>query len=57
MSEREKSLEPEQVSCEICLKEVPKSGAKNAEVHEYTLHFCGLECYGKWQQEQEKEKS
>ena len=56
MTEREKNLEPERVSCEICLKEVPKSDAKNAEVHDYTLHFCGLECYGKWQKQEEKEK-
>ena len=38
----------EQVSCEICLKEIPASEAQNAEASDYVAHFCGLECYDKW---------
>lgn len=56
MSERDSNHEPEQVSCEICLKEVPKSGATQAEIQDYTLHFCGLECYAKWQKSQEEQQ-
>ncbi len=36
------------VQCEVCLKEVPRGDAQNAEVHEYVLYFCGLECYEQW---------
>jgi hypothetical protein len=38
----------EQVSCEVCKKEVPRSAAVNFEVNDYVAHFCGLECYAKW---------
>lgn len=38
----------EQVSCEICLKEIPASEAQNAEASDYVAHFCGLDCYDKW---------
>ena len=42
----------EQVSCEVCLKEVPASEAKNAETDDYVAHFCGLECFEQWQKKQ-----
>ncbi len=38
----------EQVSCEVCLKEVPISTAVDFEVGDYVAHFCGLECYAQW---------
>lgn len=38
----------EQVSCEVCLKEVPQSSAVNFEADDYVAHFCGLECYARW---------
>jgi hypothetical protein len=38
----------EQVSCEVCLKEVPQSSAVDFEVGDYVAHFCGLECYAQW---------
>lgn len=41
---------PEPVSCEVCLKLVPKSEAQSAEARDYVAYFCGLECYEKWQQ-------
>ncbi len=43
-----KPVEPEHVSCKVCLKEVPKSEAEIAEAQDYVLHFCGLECYDQW---------
>lgn len=56
MNSHNKSMETENVPCEICLKEVPHSDAQTAEVDDYVVHFCGLECYEKWQTEQpEKE--
>ena len=40
--------EEELVACEICLKEVPVSGAKSDETSDYVAHFCGLECHSRW---------
>jgi hypothetical protein len=54
MSESEKPIELETVACEICLKEIPKSEATIGEAGDYVLYFCGLDCYGKWQDEKEK---
>ena len=47
----------ELVKCEVCLKEVPKSAAKNAEAQDYVAYFCGLDCYETWEEEQRKEKT
>ena len=52
MTEQHRSGMPEQVSCEICMKEVPKTEAMNAEGSEYVLYFCGLDCYQKWTSEE-----
>ncbi len=41
-------IAPERVSCEICLKDVPKSEAAMAEARDYVAYFCGLDCYRKW---------
>jgi hypothetical protein len=44
----EPSYRGPKINCEICLKEVPQSEAKNTEAEEYIIWFCGLECYEKW---------
>ena len=36
------------IACDICLKEIPASGAKNEEASDYVFHFCGIDCYAKW---------
>jgi hypothetical protein len=41
------NLEPV-VSCEVCLKEIPRSVAQKRESEDYVLYFCGLDCYEKW---------
>ncbi len=41
-------VEPERVSCEVCLKLIPKSEASSAEARDYVAYFCGLDCYEKW---------
>ena len=33
------------LSCEECCETIPHT----AEAEEYVLHFCGLNCYEKWQ--------
>jgi len=56
MSNDKKPVEDEMVECKICLKEIPVSEARSEEATDYMLHFCGLECYSKWkEQEQETE--
>lgn len=40
--------EPEGVSCDICLDEIPQSVAHSQEADEYAQHYCGLECYEQW---------
>jgi len=30
------------------------SEAVNEEATDYALHFCGLECYAKWQKQEQK---
>lgn len=37
------------VSCEVCLKEIPKSLAHTEEAEDYVLYFCGLDCINKWE--------
>lgn len=41
-------IDVERVTCETCLKEVPKSEATSPEATEYVLYFCGLDCYEQW---------
>ncbi len=45
------------VKCETCLKEIPASGAKVDESSDYVRHFCGLDCFEKWQQQEHKPKT
>lgn len=48
MNEKMKPIDPDTVSCEVCLKEIPLSEAKSAEASDYVLHYCSLDCYDKW---------
>jgi len=50
-------VEPEHISCEICLKEIPESEAMSHEAEEYVIHFCGIECYSQWHKENPPEKA
>ena len=46
--------EPKNVSCNICLSEIPESVAMSSEGDEYTQHYCGIECYEKWREDNEE---
>ncbi|MBI3774538.1 MAG: DUF3330 domain-containing protein [Gammaproteobacteria bacterium] len=46
----------ETIHCDVCMKEIPVSEAKNAEVQDYVMHFCGLECYDLWSHQTAPEK-
>lgn len=48
--------EPEHIDCAVCLKDIPKSVATSMEGPDYVQHFCGLECYEQWQEEQTESK-
>ena len=39
------------VACKVCLREIPVSEASSREASDYVVHFCGLECYEIWRQQ------
>lgn len=49
-----RSAQQDLVSCEMCLKEVPRSEAAVPEATDYVLYFCGLACYQQWKEQQEQ---
>jgi hypothetical protein len=51
MIENKKPVDIEQIACEICMREVPKSEATTPEATDYVVHFCGLSCYEEWQKQ------
>lgn len=51
MSPQNRPMEPDQVSCEVCMKEIPRSEAQASEATEYVFYFCGPECFEKWRQD------
>ncbi len=57
MIETTKLKDVEQVPCEFCLKDVPKSAAQRAQAWDHTAYFCGLECYEEWAAEQIRERT
>ncbi len=46
----------ETIQCDVCMKEIPVSEAKNAEVQDYVMHFCGLACYDQWRKQAATDK-
>ncbi len=38
------------VACAVCLKEVPGDAGLSADVQDYVLYFCGLDCFSAWKQ-------
>lgn len=54
MREQRKPDADTHVPCEVCMKEIPVSEARSEEASDYVAHFCGLECYAKWKQQEDK---
>jgi hypothetical protein len=54
MIEQKKLLEPEKVTCKVCLKEIPVSEAKSEEATDYVVYYCSLDCYDQWKNQKEK---
>jgi hypothetical protein len=48
MARSDRPVEATLVTCEVCLKEIPKSEATVAEAADYFVYFCGPDCYHKW---------
>jgi len=46
----ESDAECEMVSCDECMKRIPAEQAVKSESQDYVRHFCGLECFRRWQQ-------
>lgn len=55
MEPKPRPKEPLTVPCEVCLKEIPRAEAVNAEAEDYVMHFCGLDCYRAWAAKPEDE--
>lgn len=51
MTEQKNKSNEAPVSCEVCMKEIPRSEAKVDEASDYVAYFCGLDCYDKWRHE------
>jgi Domain of unknown function (DUF3330) len=47
----------EVIACEICLKEIPRDLAHVQEGVGYVQYFCGIDCYAKWQAEENEPQS
>jgi len=42
------------MKCEVCLTEIPATVAETFDGPAYMHYFCGLDCLGKWQEQQKK---
>lgn len=57
MPETSAPEEEELISCEVCLKIIPRESAEHAETDDYVAHFCGLDCYDQWVKQNPKSVS
>ncbi|MFO1433084.1 MAG: DUF3330 domain-containing protein [Candidatus Competibacteraceae bacterium] len=48
MPEPDRPIEPPKVQCHTCSKEIPPDADEHREGDDYTLWFCGTECYEQW---------
>ncbi|HEB62956.1 MAG TPA: DUF3330 domain-containing protein [Gammaproteobacteria bacterium] len=46
-----------QVSCGICMSEIPASVALSIEGDEYVQYVCGIPCHHKWKEQSEKNRN
>ena len=54
MTEQKSKSNETLVTCQECMKEIPRSEAKVDEVSDYVAYFCGLDCYDKWRHKNNK---
>ena len=53
--DKKRTTEVEEVSCEVCLKNILTSDAQREEAIDNIAYFCGLDCYEKWQHQKSVE--
>ena len=41
------------VSCDVCHHDIPIAEAVTAEMTDYVVYFCGLDCYDRWRLQRE----
>jgi hypothetical protein len=46
-----------QPNTHLCGSKLCELEAVNEEAIDYVLHFCGLECYAKWQKHEQKQEA
>jgi hypothetical protein len=56
VNESAKLIDRVRVACDVCLKEVPYTDAQHDEGGDYVMHFCGLECYKTWREQNEEDQ-
>ena len=44
----EQGITVKEVTCEVCLNNIPTSAARREKAADYIAFFCGLECYEQW---------
>ena len=49
--------EKETLACEVCMNDISSDEAETFEVDDYVHHFCGLDCYTKWEHKKKHEKT
>lgn len=54
---KQEQQDDELISCDVCMKAVPRSASKSVEVDDYVAHFCGLDCYQSWLDKDDDEGS
>ena len=48
MTKRTRTLDPQSVFCEICVKRIPRADAVVSEGRDRLVYFCGNTCYERW---------
>jgi hypothetical protein len=53
-AENETGKETGKVSCRACSTEIDPVDSYRIDAEEYVYHFCGTDCYARWQDEQDR---
>lgn len=43
-----RSVSLRQISCQVCMKEIPYSEVVNEEATDYVIYYFGLDCFDTW---------
>lgn len=48
---------PPGTRCSVCGEDIVPAEARSVELQDYMLYFCGLDCFQKWRDEQQRGES